>query len=62
MARIAGCYVVTQTLAVPDVNLPTDCLVDNKGLLPIYYNPQGKKISRKGFFTYGIENTLFWPV
>ena len=62
MARITGCYIVTQTLAVPDVNLPIDCLVDNKGLMPIYYSPQGTKITRKEFFTYGINNTLFWPV
>lgn len=62
MARKTGCYVVTQTLAVPDVNLPTNCLVDNKGLMPIYYNPDGKKIARTAFLTYGINNTLFWPV
>jgi hypothetical protein len=62
MARETLCYVVTQTLAVPDVNLPIDCLVDNKGLMPSYYNPDGKKISRTDFLTYGINNTLFWPV
>ncbi|WP_157200475.1 hypothetical protein [Methylomonas lenta] len=62
MARITGCYIVTQMLSVPDVNLPIDCLVDNAGLMPSYYNPKGKKISRKEFFTYGIDNTLFWPV
>lgn len=62
MARITGCYIVTQILSVPDVNLPIDCLVDNAGLMPSYYNPKGKKISRKEFLTYGIENTLFWPV
>jgi hypothetical protein len=62
MAQITGCYIATQTLAMPDVNLPIDCLVDNVGLMPIYFNPKGKKISRKEFLTYGIDNTLFWPV
>jgi len=36
MARITGCYIVTQILSVPDVNLPIDCLVDNAGLMPSY--------------------------
>ncbi len=62
MARITRCYVATQMLAVPDVNLPIDCLVDNGGLIPIYFNPNGNKISRKEFLTYGINNALFWPV
>ena len=62
MAKKTGCYVVSQTLAVPDVTLPIDCLVDNKDMIPAYFNPDGKKISRKDFMTYGIDNTLFWPV
>ncbi len=63
MAKKTGCYVVSQALAVPDVNLPIDCLVDNKDMMmPYYFNPDGKKISRKEFMTYGIDNTLFWPV
>jgi hypothetical protein len=62
MARKTGCYVVTQTLAMPDVSLPANCIVDNKGMLPSYYSPDGQKISRTDFMTYGINNTLFWPV
>jgi len=62
MAKKTGCYVVSQTLAVPDVTLPIDCLVDNKDMMPAYFNQDGKQISRKEFMTYGIDNTLFWPV
>ncbi|MDX2023042.1 MAG: hypothetical protein SF187_22600 [Deltaproteobacteria bacterium] len=59
MARITRCYIATQIMAMPDVNVPVDCVVDNAGMMPIYFDPEGNKIGRQSFMAYGAQNSLF---
>ena len=59
MTRITGCYIATKIMAMPDVNLPVDCVVDNAAMMPIYFDPDGTKIGRQAFVAFGSENSLF---
>lgn len=48
-----GCYVVTQTMGVPDWKMKRDCVEDYYYAMPQYINPSGDMISRPVFFGKG---------
>jgi hypothetical protein len=50
MAKVTGCYVVTQTMGVPDRKMKQDCVEDYHYAMPQYIDPQGEMISRAKFF------------
>ena len=50
LAQVTGCYVVTQTMGVPDRKMKQDCVEDYYYAMPQYINPRGVMISRKDFF------------
>jgi hypothetical protein len=50
LARVTGCYVVTQTMGVPDRKMKRDCVEDYYYAMPQYIKPAGTMISRKEFF------------
>lgn len=53
LAIVTGCFVVTQTLGVPDRNMKRDCVEDYDYAMPQYINPKGAMISRMDFFGLG---------
>jgi len=50
LAKVTGCYVVTQTMGVPDRKMLRDCVEDYYYAMPQYIEPGGTMISRKSFF------------
>jgi hypothetical protein len=50
MATVTGCYVVTQTMGVPDRKMKQDCVEDYYYAMPQYIKPGGTMIPRKDFF------------
>jgi hypothetical protein len=50
MARKSGCYVVTQTTAVPDVAVRAGCIEDYNYAMPQYIDPFGAMVARSDFF------------
>jgi len=50
LAKVTGCYVVTQTMGVPDRKMKLDCVEDYYYAMPQYIDPEGLMISRKDFF------------
>jgi len=50
LAKVTGCYVVTQTMGVPDRKMLRDCVEDYYYAMPQYIEPGGSMISRKNFF------------
>lgn len=53
LAVVTGCYVVTQTMGVPDRKMKSDCVEDYYYAMPQYINPSGDMISRTVFFGKG---------
>jgi hypothetical protein len=51
LAQISGCYVVTQTMGVPDRKMKLDCVEDYYYAMPQYIDPNGTMISRDSFFS-----------
>jgi len=50
LAKATGCFVVTQTLGVPDRKMRRDCVEDYYYAMPQYIEPGGELISRGNFF------------
>lgn len=51
LAEVTNCYVVTQTMGVPDRKMKRDCVEDYYYAMPKYIKPGGKEmISRNDFF------------
>jgi hypothetical protein len=50
LAQVTGCYVVTQTMGVPDRKMKRDCVEDYHYAMPQYITPNGEMISRSAFF------------
>jgi hypothetical protein len=50
LAKVSGCYVVTQTMGVPDIRMLENCVEDYHYAMPQYVKPDGTMISRIDFF------------
>jgi len=50
LAQVTGCFVVTQTMGVPDRKMKQDCVEDYYYAMPQYIDPGGIMISRADFF------------
>ena len=51
LAEVTDCYVVTQTMGVPDRKMKQDCVEDYYYAMPLYIKPGGKEmIARNDFF------------
>ena len=53
MAQVTGCFVVTQTMGVPNRRMARDCVEDYYYAMPQYIDPDGIMISREEFFDLG---------
>jgi hypothetical protein len=53
LARQTACYVVTQTMGVPDRHFQQHCVEDYHYAMPQYIDPEGNLISRKEFLSFG---------
>lgn len=51
LATTTGCWVVTQTMGVPDRRMQQDCVEDYYYATPQYISPQGIMVNRDGFFS-----------
>ena len=61
LAKVTGCYVVTQTMGVPDRRMKQDCVEDYHYAMPQYIDPDGKMIARKDFFALA-DKLKFTPL